>query len=244
MPKLNQIVAVEKGLKERTQRALTDIYHGLQKPVLFAGLSRVYSPLTEDGEQIPPESTQVQLTVGEELVKAGALFTQLFDAVGTKEEGNRNAVADVKVDGLTLIESASVPFLLFLEKQLIDWRTAVSKVPVLDRSEVWASDDAADGQYRTPVTETLRTKKVLRNHVKAEATDKHPAQVEVFTEDTPVGRWSLTKFSGAVPVKDRDDLVSRVNTLLDAVKAAREEANSTEVHQVRVGEAVFSYLLA
>jgi hypothetical protein len=35
--------------------------------------------------------------------------------------------------------------------------------------------------------------------VKAEATEKHPAQVEVYHEDVVVGQWKTVKFSGALP---------------------------------------------
>ena len=51
--------------------------------------------------------------------------------------------------------------------------------------------------------QTLRTKKVPRNHVKAEATEKHPAQVEVYYEDVAVGYWTTVKFSGALPAQPR-----------------------------------------
>ncbi|MFC9975393.1 hypothetical protein ACFVH6_31335 [Spirillospora sp. NPDC127200] len=61
MARLNQIIAVEKGVKSRTQREPTDAYHGLQKPALPSGLSRTYRPRDEGGETLPPESTKVQL---------------------------------------------------------------------------------------------------------------------------------------------------------------------------------------
>jgi len=35
-------------------------------------------------------------------------------------------------------------YLLFLEKQLTDLHTLVSKLPVLDASETWVFDQAAD----------------------------------------------------------------------------------------------------
>ena len=41
-------------------------------------------------------------------------------------------------------------------------------------------------------------KTVPRNHNKDEATKKHPAQVEMDTEDVRVGTWKTT-FSGALP---------------------------------------------
>ena len=50
MPKLNQIIAVEKGVKARTQRTVTDTYHACQKPALFNGFDKTYQPKDEEGE--------------------------------------------------------------------------------------------------------------------------------------------------------------------------------------------------
>lgn len=243
MTKLNQIVALEKGVKVRVKNSITEIYKDFQKPPLFNGQSRTYQPKDEDGEQLPTETTNVQLNVPVQLSGAAAHLTQLLDVVATKEWGNTQAKASVKIGDRTIVKDAPVPYLLFLEKELIDWRTMVSKLPVLDSSVLWSFDDSI-GKYRTEPTTSSKTKKVLRNHVKALATDRHPEQVEVYTEDIPIGTWSLTKFSGAIPAKLRNDLVERVNQLIDAVKVAREEANGTEVQQQKVAAEVFQFLLA
>ena len=87
-----------------------------------------------------------------------------------------------------------------------------------------------------------RTKKVPRNHVKAEATDRHPAQVEVYTEDVVVGNWERLMFSGEVSAKERKEMLERVSVLSDAVKFAREEANQTEVTQRNIGDNIFGYV--
>lgn len=243
MTQLNQIVALEKGLKGRTEKTTTKVYHQLQRPAPFAGLSRTYQPKDEDGDVFPPERTLVQETVPDQLDQAANALTELFNVTATKEWGNTIARADVKVDGQVIVEGAPVPYLLFLEKRLVDWRTMVSAVPTLDPAEVW-SEDATTGQYRTDPTKTTKTKKTAKVLVKYPATDKHPAQTEVYMEDVVIGEWSTTKFSGAVPAKRRDELVERVNKLIDAVQVAREEANSVEIDQKRPAAAVFSYLLA
>src|SRR5205085_5692244 len=112
------------------------------------------------------------------------------------------------------------------------------KLPTLDASETWAFDASADCFATEPV-QTVRTKKIPRNHVKAEATDKHPAQVEVYYEDVTVGYWRTIKFSGALPTKRVNELLERVEKLQQAVKFAREEANSLEVEEQKAGKAVF-----
>lgn len=118
----------------------------------------------------------------------------------------------------------------------------MAKLPVLDASESWSYDQAADCWATEPV-QTTKTKKIPRNHVKAEATDKHPAQVEVYYEDVVVGHWRTVKFSGALPASRVKELLGRVDKLQQAVKFAREEANNSEVTDQRIGERFFAYLL-
>ena len=241
MGRLNQIIAVEKGIKSRSYGELTDAHQSLQKTALLAGIARNYQPKDEDGETYPPESTRVQLRAEEVLRQTAATLTRLFDVTATKDWANCTAKGDVKVDGQTLIADVPATYLLFLEKQLTDLHTLVSKLPVLDASETWVFDQAADCWATEPV-QTTKTKKIPRNHVKAEATEKHPAQVEVYYEDVVVGHWRTVKFSGSLPATRIKELVERVDKLHQAVKFAREEANNSEVTDVKVGEKVFDYL--
>jgi hypothetical protein len=149
----------------------------------------------------------------------------------------------VVVDGTVLLAQVPATYLLFLEKQLVDIHTFVKKLPVLDAAETWTYDSSADNWATEPV-QTLRTKKVPRNHVKAEATDKHPAQVEVYYEDVTVGYWRTVKFSGALQARRINEILGRIERLQEAVKFAREEANNTEAEEHKVGDTVFQYLFA
>ncbi|GAB2928875.1 hypothetical protein ACFMQL_03815 [Nonomuraea fastidiosa] len=241
MTKLNQILAVEKGVKSDVQRKVTDAYNRIQKAPLLSGLSRTYQPIDDEGEQLPPESTRVQVQAEEVLKDVGTALTRLFDVTATKDWANCEAKADVVVDGEVLLEDVPVTYLLFLEKQLSEVYAFVSKLPTLDPAETWTRDEATD-TWRTEPVKTTRTKKVPRNHVLAEATDKHPAQVQVYNEDVVVGYWTKIAFSGAMPQRRVNELLARVQKLQDAVKYAREEANGTEVVDRKIGDKVFAYL--
>jgi hypothetical protein len=243
MARLNQIIAVEKGIKSRSFQELTDAHHALQKPALLAGISRTYRPKDEEGEQLPPESTKVQIKSEEIIKQTVEILTRLFDVTATKDWANGQARADVVVDGNVLLSDVPVTYLLFLEKQLVDLHTFVRKLPVLDASETWTFDASADC-WATEAIQTVRTKKIPRNHVKAEATEHHPAQVEVYYEDVPVGYWRTVKFSGAMPARRVNEILERVEKLQQAVKFAREEANNVEVDDQRIGEQVFYYLFS
>jgi hypothetical protein len=243
MARLNQIIAVEKGVKSRSFQELTEAHHALQKQALLAGISRTYRPKDEEGEQLPPESTRVQVKAEEIVRQTATILTRLFDVTATKDWTNAAARADVVVDGKVLLKDVPVTYLLFLEKQLVDLHTFIKKLPTLDAAETWSFDASADCWATEPV-QTVKTKKIPRNHVKAEATDKHPAQVEVYYEDVVVGYWRTIKFSGALPAKRVNELIERVEQLQQAVKFAREEANNAEVVDMKIGERIFNFLIS
>jgi hypothetical protein len=234
MPKLNQILALVGGEKGRAESVITKLYHMLQKTALLHGLTRVYRPKDEDnGEHLPPEGTRVQLRVRDAIQEARAAWTKLWNLVAIQDLTNTVATAEILIDGEVLVEALPPTHLLFLEKQLVDLHTFVSKLPTLDPAYQWTFDPAADC-YATPQTETVRTKKVLRNHLQAPATKEHPAQVQVYTEDVIIGYWTKIEFDGGIPEKERNDMLARVRQLQDAVRIAREKANSCEVKEVSV----------
>lgn len=241
MTKLNQIIAIEKGIKSKSLSDLTEAHRSLQKPALLSGISRTYRPRDEEGEQLPSESTKVQLKTEEIIRKTTEVLGKLFDVVAAKDWANTKARADVVVDGQVLLAQVPVTYLIFLEKQLVDLRTFVQKLPVLDASENWIFDASSDCWSTEPI-QTTRTKKIPRNHVKAEATEKHPAQVEVYYEDITVGYWKTLKFSGALPSSRINQLLDRVEKLQQAVQFAREEANATEIEEKKIGHKVLGYL--
>lgn len=241
MTKLNQIIAIEKGVKSKAGRDFTDLHRDVTKTALLNGISRTYQPKDDEGDTLPSESTLVQVKAEDILTKVSESLTNLFDVTLTKEIANAEATANVIVGSKVVIPDAPVTYLLFLEKQLTDIHTFVTKLPVLDPAESWTKD-ASSNTFATGVTQTVRTKKVPKNWVKAEATDKHPAQVEIFHEDVIVGTWSTKKFSGALPAERVQELTSRVEALQTAVKFAREEANSKEITDSYIGSQVFDYL--
>lgn len=243
MTKLSQIIAVEKGVKTDATRRVTDLHRDVQKEPLLSGIARTYQPRDDDGDNLPPESTKVQIGAEDVLREAGAIMTRLFDVTLTKDAANCHAAADVVVDGEALLRKVPVTYLLFLEKQLTDVHTLVAKLPLLNPAEDWAEDDAS-GNWKTRPAKTVRTQKIPRNHVVAEATKEHPAQVQVYMEDKPVGDWTTVKFSGAMPAVRRRQILDRVETLQRAVKFAREEANAAEVTDQAAGASVFGYLFA
>jgi hypothetical protein len=243
MAKLNQIIAVEKGIKSRVYGYLTEVNKLVQKPDLFNGLVKVYEKKDEDGEDLPGEKKKVQLNVPDVLRDVKLSMTELIEVTARKDFTNCQAKADVVVDGNKLIEGAPVSFLLFLEKNFTDFRTLVGNFPVLDEAESWKFDAEAS-LYKTDVTKTHRTKKVQKPIVLYPHSPEHPAQTQLVTEDVLAGYWNQTKMSGAISRSDKAELLDRVDKLLQAIKEAREAANiQDEVVVPKIAAKIFAWLV-
>jgi hypothetical protein len=242
--KLNQLLVTEKSIKAEGHKTVTEVHHLMQKPALLAGISRRYQPLAEDGEKLPPEHTLVQLRVVDVIPHVQRAISPMIDAVLQKEIANQQARADIVVDDVVLVAGVPVCALLFMEKEVADLVTFVEKLPTLDPAERW-DWDAAQNCWTTADQETHRTKKVPTAFTKAPATKEHPAQVEVVMQDLLVGYWHQTKFSGALPADRKAQLRERVVKLQQAIKRAREEANTVTVDTTRrAGDALLGWVFA
>jgi hypothetical protein len=242
MAKLNQIIAVEKGIKAKVYSDLTEMNKLVQKASLFNGLVKKYEKKDEEGEDLPSEKQKVQYTVDEVLRNVERSLSELMTITARKDFTNTDAKADVKIDDKVLIAGAPVSFLLFLEKILTDVRTFVGNLPILDESENWNFDDKA-GLFITDVVKTHRTKKTQKPIVLYPATEQHPAQTQLITEDVIAGYWNQVKQSGAIPKTRKAEIAEKVEVLLRAVKEAREAANvQEETKSPEVGEVVFDFI--
>ena len=102
MPKLNQILAIEKGAKSQAYSEVTRLHKLLQKPALLNGLSKAYTPKDEDGDVYPPESQRVQLIASEILNVVERKVTEYFDLVLTKDTANADRRCQTQPDALAV----------------------------------------------------------------------------------------------------------------------------------------------
>lgn len=239
---LHQVIAIEKGVVAQAERDLTDVYHEFQKPKLYEGQSRVYTPKDEAGDQLPNETKLVQRSVETQLQEVAEALSGAFDATARKDFANCHATADVEVDGQVLLKAVPVTYLLWLEKQLKGLKTGIGKIPTLDPAYRWTPDEA--GGFRTDAVETQKTQKVPEVIRLAKPTEHHAEQAQLVTVDKTVGTWATVKQSGAVSADRRKELLRRVVKLQEAVKAARAKGNAAEAERQTIGKPVFEYLLA
>lgn len=240
--KLHQILAVEATVRRQFQKDLTKAHHGLQYPQMLAGEVRTYEPVDEEGERFPAEETLLQARVPRILKDTAKANTEVFDVIATRDYANTKAVADVVVDGEVLVEKAPSTYLLWLEKQLQDLHTFVSKLPTLPTDIEWEWDESTDAFKSKKPVRTTKTQKVPYSLVLLAPTKEHPGQAVEKSRDEVVGYWSKTRFCGALKAQDVREMKERVEKLYKAVKFARETANSIEVEDKKVGEGIMRYV--
>ena len=246
MPHLSQIIAIEKGKKENWAKISSNAKRVFANRSVLMGFSKVFEPLSVDEkdrqeQQRPPELVRVQATAKDILLTVNKTLIELFDLTATKDFTNTKAHADIVVNGTVIAEKVPAVHLLFLEKHLDELHAFCSDIPTLDPSKDWTWN-AERGYYVTPQTHTIATKNVMKALVLYEATERHPAQVQTYNEDVAVGKNHTTEFSGAMSPTEHKALMGRIETLQQAVKFAREEANRTPADVNYTGTKVLSYI--
>jgi hypothetical protein len=243
MTRLNALLGILSGAKSRAKSAKDTAHHLLQKGHLFNGFVKTYSPLDdENGDHFPDESQLVQHNVETELAELVGPWARMIDLQASVDRTNQEARAQIALDGFTS-EPLPASTLLWLEKELTDLRTIISKAPVLDPAKQWEVDDNS-GLFTTEPRRTIKTRKVPKNHVRFRGDEHHPPQVDVFNADETVGHWTGVDLSGALKETRKRELLVRVDDALEAVKLARDGANQTEAVDIRVGNELLQRLLA
>lgn len=241
--RLHTIAAVHKGGKERAHAELTLLHREAQKPTLYGGQSKRYTPFEEEDQDLPPNVNElVQLRARDVLNSLRDVLTPLWNTEATLDATNQTANADLIVNGVTLAANVPATYLLFLQKQLDTVRTFIDKLPTLPTTDDWTFDSTV-GYYVTPPVKTTSSRKVTVPMVLHPGTDRHPPQVVAHQKDVPAGTWETVRRSGALPTDVKKQLLARVNELQDAVKSARERANMTVVVDLTPASALLRFLL-
>jgi hypothetical protein len=239
MTTLGQIVGIHKGTRHSVQSQFDAAYHTLQKGDLFTGFDKIHTPL-EGNLQQPADGRRVQANAHEILT---GLEPLLMDLTLTKDVADTEATADVVVDGSVLLADVPVSHLLWLEKQAAHLLAVFQAIPVQSAAENWATaNNLPVGQYRTDTVETESTRKNHEWITVVPNSPEHAAQIRENVQDVVSGHWRTVKYTAALPVAQRTELVARAGKLLDAIKMAVTEANHQTVTDEHEGAAIFGFL--
>ena len=122
-------------------------------------------------------------------------------------------------------------------------RTFISKLPTLDPAREWSFDDKINMYASTP-QKTVKTKPVKRNVIKFEPTKDHPGQGELVDETVQEGTWTTVHMSSAYPRKEIQQMLDRLKLLMQAVKTARDEANTLPVTKQKIAGSILGYIFS
>lgn len=247
---VGQVLAQEKTARQRANEVGATIKKNLQKPALFAGIVKTYTPLVspEDDPRVfqePEQSTRVQYRVEPDLFKAlSEVLAPSWDLTAAKEWGNQHATASIEVDGQVLFADVPAAYLLYLEHQVDELASVIRAIPVLDSAEVWMPDTNR-GIWRTRDPEqTIREEKTEIAVTGHPGNEHHAPQLKWLPKSVPTGTRTTVKFSGAVEPQRKEELINRLHSLKQALHSAREHANRTEAPVIAIGEKILGYLFA
>jgi hypothetical protein len=245
MGKLHEILAVEGDLEGTYRKIIKETITNFSKHAerYFGGLQRI--ELFDEGDPAEQDvHKQMDGTVLAKLDYATGHIVRYLDAVLQKEATNQLASANIVIGDATIVEDVPATMLLGLEKKLKDIRLVYEAIPTLKPGISWVLDETqGENIYkREHDDEKFRTKKVRKNHEVSPATDKHPAQMEVYTEDLKVARIITTEWSGMISPAEKSAYLARIDKLSRAVKEARQRANRHEVVKTSIGRLLFTYV--
>lgn len=242
---LHQLIAVEPDLAAQARAIMEETINTFTKKAEhFDGVQKLYKPYEEGGEQIPEETKEVVTTVREKLDYAKTIVIKSMDATISKEETNASgtARANLTVNGVDFGDFSATS-LIALIRTLEKIREEYKAIPTLDPTKSWVKADTTGKMlYETPVEVKFRAVKTKVPLVLSPATDKFPAQVQVYDSDKQVGKYETTYRSGRITPTEKSNLLAKIDDLVLAAKKAREKANQTKAIQIEVGKKIFDFI--
>lgn len=248
MPKLHELLAIEKGKLSQWTTLVQDTLAKFGKEQYFKGFIKNLkmireSPENEALEKSGTDSRDVITTVGETLEYLFETWADYEDTQFRKNLTNQKASASFMI-GDVLIEDVPVDELMGLESRLAKIREIFHQAPTLDASREWLPSTVRTGVWIAAKPDvTTKTEKAIVPVVLYEATKEHPAKVETVNKEEVVGTYTTVTFSGAARSLQKANALKRIDDLLIEIKKARMRANMKEVVNAEIGKTIVKYLL-
>jgi len=246
MGKLHELLAVEGDLQGTAKKLAEEAIKTFSKPNHFLS-SHQHVAMFEAEKQdkvVADVYQEMDTTVAAKLDYLSEAVAKYFDAVLQKEMTNQKAVADLVIGGATIGNNIPATFLLGMETKLRELRQVYEAIPTLAPGIPWELDETlGKGVYRMKhADEKIKTAKTFQFRVLYEATDKHPAQIEKWEDQVPVGKIITNVTSGMLSPADKSALLGRLDRMIQAVKRARTKANMVDAVEESIGARMFCYI--
>ena len=247
MSKLHELLAVEEDLKGQAVTVRNQLAETFTKRQhLFEETRKTYTDNAEGSKPVVEEQKDIQSTVAKEVLWISEHLTKALDLGYQIDVANTTAKADVVTeDEEVLLKSVPTTALLRMQHRIREIEDLIKTIPTLDPALGFKPDDArGPGIYKAREVQEVRKRKENKVLTLAQATDKHPAQVQLVSVDTPVGTILKQEWSALITPSQKAELLNRAEKLLRAVKKARSRANDieTDVRGEKIGKTVLSYI--
>jgi len=248
MSKLHEVLAVDGDIMREAQKIAAETVKTFKtKENLFTGEYKTLEmwdegrKQEEEGQQVFKEMTT---TVQEKLDYTANALVRHLDCLSHKEHTNQQAVGSIIMNGSAILSKLPATLLLSIENKLLTWRGIYEAIPTLKPGVTWVNDDNnREGSFKAEHDElTHKTENTVQHKILVQPTKEHPAQVEKWTEQKPCGQYRKVLYSGMITPARKSVLLSRVDALIQAVKQARQRANTAEVVKQDIGSVIFGFI--
>ena len=247
---LHQLLAVQGDLEGKWKRVKDEAVTTFTKRTEhFTGSTKRLEMFDDKDKQLEESGAshrELTSTVDKKLEYIRSDCVRFFDALLQKEATNQDARSDLEVDGVTLGTDLPATWLLGMEQKLKELRAVYEAIPTLQPGIKWEPDESlGKGVYRNEHDEVkLKTEQDIAYKIVQPQDAHHPAQVESWKENKPVGQYVSQHVSGCLSPAQKSALLGRMDQLIRATKKARMRANSTEAKKLKIGKEIFSFIHA
>ena len=246
MGKLHELLAVEADREGNYKRVRDEAVITFTKKMdHFIGQIRRLAMFDEADQNLNTEERkELVTTVDDKLTYVQDSLQEYLDVVLQKEATNQEAVADLIVEDKTIATALPATFLLGLETKLKLLRAMYEAIPTLDPGIKWEQDPSqGDNIFITVHPEKkFKTAKKFKYQVLIQPTKEHPAQIEKWEEQVPVGEYTQILWSGKVSPARKSELIGRIDKLIQGAKVARMKANMVDVKEREIGKTLCDYI--
>lgn len=241
--KFHALLAVEGDVKNQAELILKESKQVFGKHENFTSTHEVYTPLNEEGLEIPEKKVEMVTTVDDRLRYTEKFWVRLIDVIYQKELTNCEAKADLVVGETIIATGIPATALLAIEGRLKQLREMYQGIPTLKPGVIWSHDEGdKPGIYIAPEQHKIKTEKLFHFEILFQPTDTQPGQVEKMFKDQKIGDWKIQTRCGMWTSARKAEVMEKVDNLIRCVKKARQRASSHEVVLANIGKALFDHI--
>jgi hypothetical protein len=251
--KLNTLLALREKYETSFKNALNDLVKKFkEKQGHFSGERKTYVALEGYADEPTKRNfRKVASTVNEQLEwfeKYNLEYLkQLFSIEKTNAAGFANA--ELMVDGKNWGRFTSTELLRlkgFLENSQL--KAMYDNIPTREEDKIWKTTDediyegreVFEGQLEEGFTKTtLKEQYILPD---PHPDQKRPPMVADKNTTVNIGQFSSQQFSGAASMRERAEIMARLDVLHKATVEAIEKANDTDVIDSTLGDQLFAFI--